>query len=87
LFLACRQQKEKECQLSFRRTAIRVPAINFLESFQDHSSTMQVLVSPCSRGNSSLEMSPRSAKVFSKQDGIIFKKLGFCNIFPALGWG
>lgn len=34
--------KVKECQLCFRRTLVRVPAINSLENFQHYSRKMQI---------------------------------------------
>lgn len=77
-------QKEKECQLCFRR----VPAINSLENFPDYCRKMQIRILPAvGRGKSSLEITPTATKLFAKGDGIIFKEPGFHKIFfPASRW-
>lgn len=82
-------QKEKECQLCFRRTSVRVSAINSLENFQHYSRKMQIhffLPAVC-RDSSSSETTPMGTGLFFKGNGIALKQPGFCKIFfPVSGW-
>lgn len=82
-------QKEKEHQLCFRRTSVRVLAINSLENFQHYSRKMQIylFLPAVRRDSSSSEITPLGTELFSKKNSVTLKQPGFHKIFfPVSGW-